>query len=150
MEKLVVLTQYKPGILPGKIMKEKIIDFLYHHLDQYGDAKMDIEKCIDYALSSDNGKGGFVITATINNELVGATVINDTGMEGYIPENILVYIAVDNTKRGLGIGKKLMRSAMLEANGAIALHVEPDNPARLLYEKLGFTSKYLEMRYYPN
>jgi ribosomal protein S18 acetylase RimI-like enzyme len=30
--------------------------------------------------------------------------------------------------------------------GDIALHVEPDNPARQLYEKYGFTNKYLEMR----
>jgi ribosomal protein S18 acetylase RimI-like enzyme len=31
--------------------------------------------------------------------------------------------------------------------GSIALHVDPENPARFLYEKLGFSSKYIEMRY---
>lgn len=39
-----------------------------------------------------------------------------------------------------------MSMAIEMANGGIALHVEPDNPARYLYEKLGFTHKYLEMR----
>jgi ribosomal protein S18 acetylase RimI-like enzyme len=34
----------------------------------------------------------------------------------------------------------------LNLRGNIALHVEPDNPAKILYEKLGFTNKYLEMR----
>ena len=48
--------------------------------------------------------------------------------------------------RGQGIGKKLMRDTIQMANGNIALHVEPDNPARFLYEKVGFTSKYIEMR----
>jgi ribosomal protein S18 acetylase RimI-like enzyme len=67
-------------------------------------------------------------------------------MEGYIPENILVYIAVDGSQRGKGIGKTLMQKAISLAQGDIALHVEPDNPARHLYEKLGFTNKYLEMR----
>ena len=32
------------------------------------------------------------------------------------------------------------------SKGDIALHVEKDNPAKYLYEKLGFTNKYLEMR----
>jgi ribosomal-protein-alanine N-acetyltransferase len=63
-----------------------------------------------------------------------------------IPENILVYIAVDDQHRGKGIGGKIMGMAIKMANGAIALHVEADNPAKKLYERLGFTNKYLEMR----
>jgi ribosomal protein S18 acetylase RimI-like enzyme len=59
----------------------------------------------------------------------------------------LVYIAVDKQYRGKGIGKQLMQEVMQQTNGGIALHVEPDNPAKFLYEKLGFTNKYLEMRY---
>jgi ribosomal protein S18 acetylase RimI-like enzyme len=68
-------------------------------------------------------------------------------MDGYIPENILVYIAVDGKIRGRGVGKKLMQASFEATEGDIALHVEPDNPARRLYEKLGFTNKYLEMRW---
>ncbi len=40
-----------------------------------------------------------------------------------------------------------MQEAMQQAQGAIALHVEPHNPAEALYESLGFTNKYLEMRW---
>jgi ribosomal-protein-alanine N-acetyltransferase len=39
-----------------------------------------------------------------------------------------------------------MQKAISIADGNIALHVEPNNPAKILYEKLGFTNKYLEMR----
>jgi len=67
-------------------------------------------------------------------------------MAGYIPENILVYIAVHKDYRGKGLGKDLMLKTFDKAEGSIKLHVEPENPARYLYEKLGFTSKYLEMR----
>jgi ribosomal protein S18 acetylase RimI-like enzyme len=68
-------------------------------------------------------------------------------MGGYIPEHILVYIAVDGRMRGKGVGKALMEEAILKTPGDIALHVEPHNPARRLYERLGFESKYLEMRF---
>jgi GNAT superfamily N-acetyltransferase len=50
-------------------------------------------------------------------------------MKDFIPENILVYIAVDNS-HGKGYGKQLMKKAISIAEGNIALHVEPDNPAK--------------------
>jgi ribosomal protein S18 acetylase RimI-like enzyme len=103
-------------------------------------------KCLDYALDQGFQAGGFVIMARENDKIVGAVVMNKTGMSGYIPENILVYIAVDAEMRGKGIGGQLMDHAVKMANGGIALHVEADNPARKLYERLGFTNKYLEMR----
>ncbi|MDN3686727.1 GNAT family N-acetyltransferase [Cyclobacterium jeungdonense] len=126
--------------------KHEIADFLFQHLDQYGDPKEDIMRCLDYALDQSDEKGGFAVLAREEGKIVGTAVVNRTGMSGYIPENILVYIAVDASQRGKGLGKKLMKTAIDMAKGDIALHVEPDNPARILYEKLGFTSKYLEMR----
>lgn len=122
----------------------RITDFLYEHLDQYGDTKEAIIKSLEYAF--DKNKGGLIILALEGEEIVGAVVINYTGMEGYIPENILVYIAVHKAHRGKGIGKELMKNSIKLTKGAIALHVEPDNPAKGLYEHMGFTSKYLEMR----
>lgn len=124
----------------------QVVDFLYEHLDEYGDARQDILKAIQYALKDRPSLGGFVLGGYVEDELVGAVVINKTGMEGYIPENILVYIAVNAEHRGKGYGRKLMRKAIDTADGDIALHVEPDNPARYLYEKMGFENKYLEMR----
>jgi ribosomal protein S18 acetylase RimI-like enzyme len=123
----------------------RIVDFLEKNLDQFGDKKEYILKAIEYALNQD--KGGFVLLCIEDENIIGAVVINQTGMDGYIPSNILVYIAVHREYRGKGIGKKLMLEVMPKAKGGIALHVEPDNPAKFLYEKLGFTHKYLEMRY---
>lgn len=128
------------------LQKNEIADFLVVHLGEYGDPKEDIMKCLDYALDQSLHAGGFVVMAREDRKLVGALIMNKTGMSGYIPENILVYIAVDAAQRGKGIGGKIMDLAIKMANGAIALHVEPDNPAKKLYERLGFTNKYLEMR----
>lgn len=135
-----------PAETVGLIHREEIADFLYEHLDEFGDEKADILKAIDYALNSGVTPGGFVVTARDEGKIIGAVVMNRTGMQGYIPDNILVYIAMDCNYRGKGIGKELMKKAIDKADGDIALHVEPENPAKFLYEKLGFTNKYLEMR----
>ncbi len=55
--------------------------------------------------------GGFALVGTIDGKMAGAVIINRTGMEEYIPENILVYIAVDAALRGKGIGKQLMKKS---------------------------------------
>lgn len=127
--------------------REKLVDFLFTHLDQFGDPKEQINKCIDYAFSNSEGKGGFLLAGLLDDELVGAVIMNKTGMIGYIPENILVYVAVDASKRGQGIGKQLVEKAIEESKGNVKLHVEYDNPAKSLYERIGFTNKYAEMRY---
>jgi ribosomal protein S18 acetylase RimI-like enzyme len=136
----------RPAGTVGMIERNMVRDFLFTHLEQYGDKREDIGKAIEYALNKGITPGGYVVVGYEGNEIVGAVVVNCTGMEGYIPENILVYIATHNERRGKGYGKKLMEAAIAEAQGNIALHVEPDNPAKILYEKLGFTNKYLEMR----
>ncbi len=132
---------------PTFMQEQEVVDFLHLHLDKYGDPKPHIRSAIEYSCSHHKGKGGFVVIARKDGDIVGAVVVNQTGMSGYIPENILVYIAVDENMRGMGIGNKLMNRALQLAKGSVALHVEPDNPARKLYERLGFTNKYLEMRY---
>ena len=126
------------------LQNDAIASFLFQHLDQFGDKKELILKCLDYVFNPDVADLWWWRMKT--ERLRGAVIVNETGMNGYIPENILVYIAVDKAHRGKGLGKSLMQKTMDRATGSIALHVEPDNPAKFLYEKLGFTNKYLEMR----
>lgn len=132
--------------LPQTELKQQLVDFLHNHLEQYGDTKSAISKAIDYSLGLNNSPGGFTILLKDNDILKGVVVVNQTGMGEYIPENILVYIATHRDYRGEGLGKKLMEKVIAEAEGDIALHVEANNPAKKLYEKLGFTNPYLEMR----
>ncbi|UBM61070.1 GNAT family N-acetyltransferase [Candidatus Sulfidibacterium hydrothermale] len=132
---------------PDSGEKKALTDFLFTHLQEYGDPRSEIEKAIDYAMKEVPSFGGFILAAYLDDELSGVVVVNETGMKDYIPENILVYIATHKKHRGKGIGKLLMKETIDLAKGSIALHVEPENPARHLYEKFGFTSKYIEMRY---
>lgn len=129
---------------------EKVSDFLFEHLDQYGDSKNAIRKAIAYAMKERSGLGGNVFILEDQGEIIASVVINKTGMDEYIPENILVYIATHGAYRGKGLGRKIMQYAIQNCKGNIALHVEKDNPAKFLYEKMGFTNPYLEMRLMKN
>ncbi len=135
---------YSPG---------QIADFLCEQLDKYGDPRDEIMQCLHYALGITKNRRGFVLVAWGKNKkansekILGTVVVCETGMSGFVPENLLVYIAVDSGLRGQGLGKALMLKAMETARGDMALHVEPDNPARHVFEKIGFTNKYLEMRF---
>jgi ribosomal protein S18 acetylase RimI-like enzyme len=139
-------TFYTPQDQVTEQQKKEVAGFLFEHLDQFGDEYDAIMRCINFALDDKEKFGGFILVAKDNDKVAGAVIINKTGMAGYIPENILVYIAVHKDYRGKGLGKELMLKTFNKAEGSIKLHVEPENPARFLYEKLGFTSKYLEMR----
>lgn len=141
------IQKYSDGNSMNSKLQSDVSTFLFNSLEQYGDAMEDITKAIEYAMGRNGRTSGIVLVATIDAIIVGAVVINETGMGGYIPENILVYIATDPQHRGKGIGRQLMEEAINACKGDIALHVEPDNPAKRLYESLGFTNKYLEMRY---
>lgn len=122
--------------------KQDFIHFLFVHLGKYGDSKEAIGKCMDYVFS----KGGFILSGEVDQKLVSLAIINDTGMGGYIPEHILVYLATDAQMRGKGLGSKMLQEIINICEGDLALHVEPENPATKLYRRFGFTNKYLEMR----
>ena len=144
MTEIIKIEQEKD--FPKEFPKDTFIDFLYKHLEEYGDKIKDIKKAINYAFSDKEGKGGFVLIALEDGKIVGGVVINDTGMSGYIPQHILVYIATHKDHRGKGIGKQLIAKVKDVCDGDIALHVEYENPAVHLYKHTGFTSKYMEMR----
>lgn len=139
---------YNDEQLTQIMSREQFIDFLFIHLGQFGDSKTAINKCIDYAFGINGGQGGFLLAAYENNELIGALIMNKTGMSEFIPENILVYVAVDSKKRGKGYGAEICKRAFDLAEGDVKLHVEYHNPAKRLYERLGMTTKYAEMRLY--
>lgn len=130
----------------SEIKKGEIVNFLHLHLGEYGDDKSDIRKAINYSLKETISFGGFTTVIEDGNKILGAAVVNATGMSGYIPENIIVYIATHGEHRGEGFGKHLMETITDHAKGDIALHVEANNPAIKLYEKFNFTNPYLEMR----
>ncbi|MEJ2244934.1 MAG: GNAT family N-acetyltransferase [Acidobacteriota bacterium] len=135
---------------PDHIDINKLINFLHQNLKPYEDTPEDIERGIHDALSAIGREGGFLLISESQDGISGALVMQKTGMKGYVPENILLFVAVSPDQRGKGLGYNLIEYALSLVDGNVKLHVEYDNPARRLYERIGFTSKYAEMRYQKN
>ncbi|MBN2574911.1 MAG: GNAT family N-acetyltransferase [Deltaproteobacteria bacterium] len=132
--------------LPSWISRQELATFLHEHMKPYEDTLVDVRRGLDDALGNRPGPGGFVVLARLGTQLTGALVMLGTGMRGYIPEHLLLFVAVDRSLRNRGIGELLVRAAEKRCDGDIKLHVEHDNPAKRLYERLGFVSKYADMR----
>ncbi len=122
--------------------------FLEKHLDEYFDSFENIFKSIQSAIKQRPSFGGFVITAVENQQTIGAIVINSTGMDGYAPQNIVVYLAVHRNKRRKGVGQQLLQKAIETAKGDIAIHLNPDLSTEALsfYNALGFHTAAIELR----
>lgn len=124
-----------------------LVEFVHYQSIPYEDPLTAITQSIQYAFSKDIGKGGFILLAIEDGDIIGVTIVNYSGMCEYIPSNFLVYIVVSENRRGNGIGKEMIVKIINKCNGDVALHVEYNNPAVHLYKRLGFVTKYAEMRF---
>jgi ribosomal protein S18 acetylase RimI-like enzyme len=131
--------------LPAGADPETLFTFFHEKMKPYHDTRDDVARGLEYAF--DPARGGFLVLAMRQGELVGGLVMLFTRMSGYIPPNLLLFVAVEPSLRGRGLGRRLIEHAAARCEGDIKLHVEPDNPAMRLYQRAGFETKYLEMRW---
>ena len=131
------------GISPME--KSAVVSFLSAHAQ--GASENDIREAVEYAVKHKPSFGGFILVAQEGRKIIAAIVANRTGMEGYGPKNIFVFVSFDQTHReNKVIAKKLLQKAIEHADGDVALHVEPNSPSMQLYRNLGFQNQYLELR----
>jgi len=132
-------------LIPDWTSRTEIVRFIHESMKPWHDEIEDIERAMDYLFQ---GPGGFLMLMQLESSLAGLLLMLKTGMKGYVPENILLMVTVDPQLRGRGAGKRLIEESLAACEGDVKLHVEYDNPARKLYEQVGFTSTYAEMRYH--
>ncbi len=136
----------RPDELPSNMDPDALAENLHQWMKPYEDTLEDIRRGIDNSLSNHPAPGGFLVICRISGRVAGILVMISTGMKGYAPESMLLFVGVDPLCRNQGIGRKLIERALKESAGSVKLHVEYDNPAKRLYDRLGFTTKYAEMR----
>ncbi len=125
--------------------KSKVVRFVCDHTPN--SSRQSVQEAVEYAMKLKPSFGGYVLTVEEGRQLIGAVVANRTGMESYNPKNIFVFVTLhENCQQDRTLVQALMQKAIQYADGDIAMHVEPDNPALKLYQELGFKAQYLELR----
>ncbi|MGB0917322.1 MAG: GNAT family N-acetyltransferase [Flavobacteriales bacterium] len=118
--------------------KEEIINFLIENLDDYIDAKDNVSRAIEYALSKFPHQGGFVLIARTGDEIVGVSVVNRTNFEGYFAENILVFIATEKENRRQGIATELLKQTKVYTKGSVLVRLSQSEDLQPLLINAGF------------
>ncbi|AUC83956.1 GNAT family N-acetyltransferase [Polaribacter sp. ALD11] len=124
---------------------DKITNFIHQHLEKNRDDKSAIRKSLLYAAKEIPSLGGYAFVMEKDDEIIGATIINKTGMSEYQSENLLAYLAVHKEFRNKGVATKLLNEAIDYCNGNITLNINKKNDAIGLFEKNGFESKKIQM-----
>lgn len=129
----------------GLSEKQSLVEFLCSHAA--GAHQSAVQEALDYALKRKPSFGGYILTTWEGRKIVAAIVVNRTGMEGFSPNNLCSYVAIDgHCADQEDILQQLIEKAIIHANGDLALHLEPDHPALRIYQRLGFRAQYLELR----
>jgi ribosomal-protein-alanine N-acetyltransferase len=125
--------------------KSAVIHFLCEYTEDA--EKQSVREAVEYAIKHKPSFGGFILTVHQCRQIIAAVVVNRTGMEGYNPHNLFVYVTVHKDFRhDEAMMQYLLKRAIDHADGDIALHVPPGHPALKLYRKMGFKSQLLELR----
>ena len=132
--------------LPAGVTRRDLATFFHETMKPYEDTLEDVDRALGYALVPGEGQGGYLALDHDGPTIKGCVCMLNTGMGGYVPATILLFVSVAPSGRGRGLGEKLIRFALDHCQGDVKLHVEYDNPAKRLYERMGFQSKYAEMR----
>ncbi|XMO86840.1 GNAT family N-acetyltransferase [Algibacter sp. AS12] len=124
----------------------RITNFIHDNSGDFKDSKSAIEKAIKYAAKEIPGLGGYVFIMQKNDDILGVVVVNRTGMNEYLSENILVYLAVKQGFRQSGIAKALIKHTINYCSGEISIHINIKDPVIKLFQNQGFKARNIELR----
>ncbi len=132
------------GMSPAE--KSAVLGFLYDHTENAN--RQNIREALEYAIKNKPSFGGFILAAQEGKRIIAAIVANRTGMEGYNPKHLFVYVTFhEDYRENETFIKELLHRAIEYAEGDVAFHIEPKNPALKIFKKIGFQAQYLELRF---
>lgn len=117
--------------------KSELIRFLTIHQDNPELTPSTITYLVDYALREIFSFGGFVVTEEEGAKIVGAMVVNNTGMKGYMPNNLIVASAFLPGSNKAGSQKRILQKIMHLTKGDTALLIKSSRRRAEIPENIG-------------
>lgn len=141
------LELFTPFDKPTYSTTNNMIGFLNTHSTESARRnKEDIRKSIEYALKERASLGGYIVVIRNNNEMVGVSILNKTGLEGIMPDYILSHLAIDSKfGKGSTWEQILLKKTLELCNGNVAFLVQANNPMVEACVEQGFEYKRLEL-----
>lgn len=133
----------------GTIEKRDVLDFLFQNVSNCPSTRENVTRVVEYAIKDRASFGGFVLALREGGRLVGIAVVNQTGMEGSSPKNVLVQIAVDKNYKEKDLFRYLTEKVLLQTDGDLGLQITSDNPAIPHFKTLGFQTDFVVMKMRP-
>ena len=106
-----------------------------------------VKESIDCALKNKPSFGGFLLVFKEKGGIVGAIVVNKSGMSNNGPEDRISLIALaQNYSKKEYLAKLMIHKALGFTNGSVGFFVRPDHPHLKYFSDVGFEASYLELR----
>ncbi len=117
--------------------KATLINFICNYQEDTSLDKSTITHLVDSALKEVSSFGGFVVTEEEKEEILGVMIVNNTGMEGYMPNNLIVLGAFLPSSGKEGSKKRILQKIMHLTRGEAALLVNASNQIENSMRNLG-------------
>ena len=104
--------------------KAALINFICDYQEDTSLEKSIITHLVDYALKEISSFGGFVVTEEKQEEILGIMVVNNTGIEGYMPNNLIVLGTFLPNIGKEGSKKRILQKNMHITRGEAALLIK--------------------------
>jgi len=129
----------------GISKKKAIVGFLSQYSEATWLDKSAINQAVDYAIKEIPSFGGFIVTAEENHQIIAALIVNKTGMQGYMPQNIAVLNAVLPAYKNSTIIKDIKAKAMVLTRGDIAMVVNNKGVKDMEFQNMAVEAKYKQL-----
>jgi len=97
-------------------------------IDFFGQSEK-VVSAIDAALKHVPSFGGFLVEAISNHKIIGAAIINHSGMGGFFPNSIISYFSVsESIEDQLLVVEKMLKDIFKHTEGKIAIFLKPTHP----------------------
>ena len=117
--------------------KTNLINFICDYQEDTSLDKPTIAHLVDSALKEVSSFGGFVVTEEKQEEVLGVMIVNNTGMEGYMPNNLIVLGAFLPNIGKEGSKKRILQKIMHLTRGEAALIIKASDNSENSLRNLG-------------